>query len=398
MAKDKIHAESARAVIDNALKSATQFAEIEMKQFSTDSLENIPSLPTGVPELNSALGIGGLPYGCIVEVFGQTGGGKTWFAKMCACEAQKRGQTILWCDVEGGFNPIRAQQLGLNLLDDTFVYIQGGSGEDIMDLIVKAIASDKFHLIVADSVAAMSPRKELDGEISDTDQPGLHARMMSKGLRKIRNAIVNKPVIVIFINQIRSAIAMTRYGPSETTTGGKALPFYAGVRIRLSARTGKEFLILDNNKKIIGNHSHAKLVKTRYGVPYEECDFPIYFVDHKRDYWLEFLTKAKKADQVLTYGKTYYYPADRQKYDIKTTDVKEFQDWLITNDLIRKILSICKIENVEEEFSMILDSIEDGRNITDEDRQKQLDSFKESLEENEEYETNEDVAYSEGEE
>jgi len=368
VAKKTRDKDNVAAILDNIISTIDGGTEIEGRSF--ENLEDIPSLSLDIPEIDEALEVGGIPYGCIVEIFGPPLSGKTWLAYVLAAKAQAAGRHVLWIDVEGGFNHIRASQVGIDVTAPTWHYKCTGSGEAILELISKATEKEVFGLIVTDSVAALIPRKEMDGEITDTEQPGIHAKMLSRGIRKIRNVINLKDVIVLFINQVRSTVG--GYGPAEVTTGGNALRFYCSIRIRLQARTAKEYRILDG-KDIIGNHTQVKLVKTRYGRPYVECDIPIYFIDHDRDYWLEFIARAKKAARIATHGRTLYYP-DKQNPEIKTSDTIEFQDWMVENDKIRETLSICKSRDVEGELERIMQSIETARSLQDEDESAAIEA------------------------
>ena len=229
---------------------------------------DVQTISTGSLSLDTALGIGGLPKGRIVEIFGPESSGKTTLALHVIAECQKQGGTAVFIDAEHAMDPSYAKKLGVNV-DDLLVSQpdHGEQGLEIADILVN---SGSVDLIVIDSVAALTPKAEIDGEMGDT-QVGLHARLMSKALRKITANISRSNTLVIFINQIRMKIGVM-FGNPETTTGGNALKFYASVRLDIR-RIGS----IKKGDEIIGNETRVKVVKNKLAPPFKKAEFEIRF-------------------------------------------------------------------------------------------------------------------------
>jgi recombination protein RecA len=302
------------------------------------------------------LGIGGIPYGTILEIFGPEQSGKTWLAYILSASCQEQNRPVLYLDVEGTLNPIRAKAVGLNPFDqELFRWVnEFDSGNQALEIVAQAATTGYFGLIVIDSVAALMPKESIDVSLEQSKALGGHARMMSNGVQKISNEIKNKETIVVFINQIRSANLGSFLGATEETTGGKALKFYSHLRIRLQARKAKDSKIYDKDKKVIGNMTQCKLIKTRYGMPFEECDFPIYFVERKRDPFLEFFTFAERRGIMKFANKYYRYPIDEPI--VKEKEFTDFRDALIRENKIEEIAKLLGIENTDEVVSNIIEA------------------------------------------
>lgn len=327
------------AIITNIAKSAGIKTEI-FRRFDPEAEKDfkIDCLPTTIPELDAMLSIGGLPWGSIVEVYGPEQSGKTWFAYILAASAQEKNLPVLYLDIEGTLNPARARAVGANPWNpETFIWAnEFESGNQALEIAAQAADSGAFSLIVIDSVAALVPKEEMVKNQEDSLALGLHARMMSRGVKMIANNVKNKKTIVVFINQVRSGNLGSFMGATEETTGGKALKFYSHVRIRLQARRAKDSQIRDKDKNVIGNMTQCKLIKTRYGIPFEECDFPIYFVERKRDPFLELFTFAERRGLMKFAHKYYRYPIEDSI--VKEKEINSFRDSLIDGNHLEDIV------------------------------------------------------------
>ena len=270
MSAKKVEETSKEKALENAIKQISkEFGEGSIMKLGENLSMNIEVIPTGSINLDLALGVKGVPRGRVIEVYGAESSGKTTIALHIVAEAQKNGGVAAFIDAEHALDPVYAKALGVDV--EELLISQPDYGEQALEIADLLVRSNAVDIIVVDSVAALVPKVEIDGEMSD-QQMGLQARLMSKALRKLTATLNKSKTTMIFINQIRDKIGSFGFGPQTTTTGGKALKFYASVRMEVK-RVGQ----VKQGDEVIGNETLVKITKNKVAPPFKEASFQIMY-------------------------------------------------------------------------------------------------------------------------
>ncbi len=295
MAKEITSADKKKAIEAAMQQIEKAYGKGSIMRFGNGAELNVDAIPTGSLALDLALGIGGVPKGRIVEIYGPESSGKTTLALHILAQAQKLGGEVAFVDAEHALDPTYARALGVNI--EEMLISQPDTGEQALEITEALVRSGAIDVVIVDSVAALVPRAEIEGEMGDSFV-GLHARLMSQALRKLAGVINKTNCIVVFINQLREKVGVM-YGNPEVTTGGRALKFYASVRIDV-----RRVEALKNGSEIIGNRTRAKIVKNKVAPPFREAEFDIMYGEGiSRDG--ELLDLGVKLDLVQKSGSWY---------------------------------------------------------------------------------------------
>ena len=321
-----------------------------MRLGQSENIE-IETVPSGSISLDIALGIGGLPKGRIVEIYGPESSGKTTLALHAIAEAQKIGGTCAFIDAEHALDPVYAKKLGVDI--DNMLISQPDNGEQALEIADTLVNSSAIDILVVDSVAALVPRAELEGDMGDSHM-GLHARLMSQALRKLTGSISKTNAMVIFINQIRQKIGVM-FGNPETTTGGNALKFYASIRMDIR-RIGA----IKDREKIVGNQTRVKIVKNKLSPPFKTVEFDVMYGEGISKTG-EILDLAVEKGLVEKSGAWYSYNNQRigQGRENAKIFLRENQS---TSDEIEKIL---RSDNKKQETEFEDDVVSNGEDIAE---------------------------------
>ncbi len=320
-----------------------QFGKGSIMRLGDDEfISDVPAIPTGSISLDIALGVGGIPRGRVVEIFGPESGGKTTLALHVVAEAQKKGGLAAFVDAEHALDVTYARKIGVNT--DDLLISQPDTGEQALEIAEVLVRSGAIDVLVVDSVAALVPRSELEGDMGDA-QMGLQARLMSQALRKLTGSIGRSKTTVIFINQLRMKIG-TFFGNPETTTGGNALKFYSTMRIDI-----RRIAAIKQGQDVIGNRTRVKIVKNKVAPPFKGAEFDIIFgegISKEGDV----LDLAADHEIIEKSGAWYSYKGERIGQGRENT--KKF---LVENPDI-----LNQVENeVREKFNLKKDEVEEGQ-------------------------------------
>ncbi len=305
-----------------------------MKLGDRESVD-VDVIPSGSLLLDDALGVGGYPKGRIIEIFGPESSGKTTLALHAIAECQKKGGRAAFVDAEHAIDPVYAKNLGVNI--DELILSQPDSGEQALEIVQMLADSGAISLIIVDSVAALVPQAELDGEMGD-NSVGLQARLMSKAMRKLAGILNKRECAIIFINQLREKVGVM-YGNPETTSGGRALKFYASIRIDIRRTEA-----IKNGSDIIGNTVRVKIVKNKVAPPFKQCEMDIIYGEgiSKAS---EILDKAVELDIIHKSGAWFEYKGNKiaQGRESAKNYIKENED--VQEELLAQIKQALQEEN-----------------------------------------------------
>jgi len=342
MSDDKIKKVEQNEKLEAAMAAMEQiknkFGEGAIMKFGEARKTDVDAVPTGCLSLDIALGINGVPRGRIIEIFGPEASGKTTLAQHIVAEVQRLGGIAAFVDAEHALDPEYATRIGVNIKD--MLISQPDTGEQALEIVETLVRSNAVDVLVIDSVAALVPQKEIEGDMGDSHM-GLQARLMSQALRKLTGTISKTKTVVIFINQIRHKIGVF-FGNPETTTGGNALKFYSSVRIevRRSAQ-------IKQGDKIIGNRVKCKIVKNKVAAPFRTCEFDIMY-NEGISLSGDLLDTGVAYEVISKSGNSYAF--EDIKLGVGRENAKRFlrADKKLMKEIRKKILSEVKAREVEE--------------------------------------------------
>jgi recombination protein RecA len=321
-----------QALID-ALES--KFGEGSIMRLEDKRATKVEVIPTGSFSLDKALGVGGFPKGRIIEIYGP---GKTTLALSAIAQAQKQGGRCAFIDAEHAMDPEYAKRIGVKTSE--LLISQPDSGEEALQILENLVRSGIIQLVVVDSVAALTPRAEIEGEIGD-QQIGLQARLMSQALRKLTSLAAKSNTTIIFINQLRSQIGVM-WGNPETTPGGRALKFYASVRIDI-----RRVAQLKKGEQIVGNHVKAKVVKNKLAAPFKTAEFDIFFGEGI-SYVSDMINVALKSGVITKTGNTFFFNGEKLGVGMEATRLRIEDDKKLQKEIEKRLESLDLSESEPE--------------------------------------------------
>ncbi|MFH1347024.1 MAG: recombinase RecA [Spirochaetota bacterium] len=311
-----------------------KFGEGTMMRLGEIKKVNVASISTGSFSLDLALGVGGLPKGRIVEIFGPESSGKSTMALHVIAEAQKKDGRAAYIDAEHAMDPDYAKKLGVKL--DELLVSQPDSGEDALNILESLVRSGQIDVVIVDSVAALTPRAEIEGEMG-AQFIGLQARLMGQALRKITALAAKANVLIIFINQLRDKIGMMGYGEPTTTPGGRALKFFASVRIDL-----RRIAQIKKGENVVGNRTRAKVAKNKAAAPFKIAEFDIIYGEGI-SYEGDVLAVAVKNGIIKKTGNTYSFNEEKLGVGLEASREKLKEDKKLLGEIQKKTLEALKI-------------------------------------------------------
>lgn len=351
MAAKKSVDDNREKALELAIKQIQKdFGDGSIMKLGANVSMNVESIPTGSLNLDNALGIGGVPRGRIVEIYGPESSGKTTLTLHIVAEAQKKGGIVAFIDAEHALDPKYAEAVGVDI--DELLISQPDTGEQALEIADMLVRSGAVDCIIIDSVAALVPKAEIEGEMSD-QQMGLQARLMSKALRKLTGSLNKSKTTMIFINQIREKIGGFGFGQQTTTTGGRALKFYSSVRMEIK-RVGS----IKQGEDVIGNETRVKVTKNKVAPPFKEVDFEIMYGKGISRVG-EILDLAIKEDIVSKSGAWFSYGETRLGQGRENVRTKLEEEKELIDEIEMKVRE--KLFPIREEFS--------NKELADEDRE-----------------------------
>ncbi|MFA5023655.1 MAG: recombinase RecA [Patescibacteria group bacterium] len=316
----------------------SRFGEGAIMKFGDVPKTNVDAISTGCLSLDIATGVGGVPRGRVIEIFGPESSGKTTLAQHIVAEVQKAGGIAAFVDAEHALDPEYAAKIGVNIKE--MLLSQPDSGEQALEIVETLVRSNAVDVVVVDSVAALVPQKEIEGEMGDQHM-GLQARLMSQALRKLTAIIAKTKTVVIFINQIRNKIGVF-FGNPETTTGGNALKFYCSVRIEV-----RRAAQIKQGEKIIGNRVKVKIVKNKVAAPFRTCEFDIMF-NEGISVSGDLVDLGVEYNVIKKNGNTYSFGEVKLGTGRETAKKTIKEDKKLTTEVRKAILAQVKSKEVEE--------------------------------------------------
>ena len=337
MAKTKDKKQIGSSIQDTMNELNKKFGDNTLMMLNQKPLVGLESISTGSFGLDIALGIGGLPKGRIVEIYGPESSGKTTLALHAVAEAQKKGGVCGYIDAEHAMDPEYAKKIGVKT--DELIITQPSTGEQALDILESMVLSQKFAIIVVDSVAALTPKAELEGEMGDANV-GRAGKMMSQAMRKLTGSISDSKTIVIFINQLRAIIGGFGYGPTETTSGGKALRYAATIRIDI-----RRIAQIKKGEEVVGSRTRIKVVKNKVAPPFRQTDLDILFGEGISSEG-ELIALGQKYNLITKNNPTYGLTPLGRGYDAARIFIKSNPD--IANKIKKDILDAIKEDRRSE--------------------------------------------------
>jgi recombination protein RecA len=325
--------ERERQILSMLIQMDKQFGKGSVQMLGSEAAQPIPVIPTGSIAVDHALGVGGFPRGRVIEVFGPESSGKTTLALHVIAEAQKMGGAAAFVDAEHALDPNYARNIGVDI--QKLIVSQPDYGEQALEITQALLASFSLDVVVVDSVAALTPKAEVDGEMGDSHM-GLQARMMSQALRKLTTVVARANACLIFINQIREKIGVM-FGNPETTTGGRALKFYSSVRAEVRRTTA-----LKDGETVVGNRTRIKLVKNKVAAPFREIEVDILYgkgISREGD----LLDLGAQHNLIEKSGSWYSYKGERigqGRENARQTLIEKPELYKTINDALRKMLAL----------------------------------------------------------